>query len=63
VPVGNGRWLLADHTGSVPIAPGFWRLAELVAVSGGRPVTVMGEQSADGLMPLTAWVDAQVVRL
>jgi hypothetical protein len=35
--------------------PGFWRLAELVSISGGRPVTVMGEWSADGFQPLTVW--------
>ena len=38
-PIGNGRWTLADATGAVPIVPGFWRLAEMVAVSGGQPVT------------------------
>ncbi|MEX0848223.1 MAG: SWIM zinc finger family protein [Ilumatobacteraceae bacterium] len=63
VPVGNGRWMLADHTGAVPIAPGFWRLAEVVSVGGGRPVTIMGEHSADGVMPLTMWADGMVVAL
>lgn len=62
-PLGNGRWVLADRTGAVPIAPGFWRLAELVAVSGGRPVTVMGEASSDGMLPLTVWVDRRAVPL
>lgn len=55
MPVGNGRWTLSDASGAVPIEPGFWRLAELVAVSGGRPITVTGEWSTDGMLPLTAW--------
>lgn len=63
VPVGNGRWMLADHTGAVPIAPGFWRLAEVVAVSGGRPLTIMGEHGADGVMPLSMWADGAVIAL
>lgn len=57
VPLGDGRWVLADRTGAVPVVPGFWRLAELVSISGGRPVTVMGEWSADGFQPLTVWAD------
>ena len=62
-PVGNGRWTLADATGSVPIVPGFSRLAELVAVSGGRPITLMGELAADGLQPLTLFSHDSVVAL
>jgi hypothetical protein len=54
-PLGDGRWVVADPTGALPIVPGFWRLAELVSISGGRPVTVMGEWSADGFQPLTVW--------
>ncbi|MBI5089256.1 MAG: SWIM zinc finger family protein, partial [Actinobacteria bacterium] len=62
-PVGNGRWTLADATGAVPIVPGFWRLGEMIALSGGRPVTVVGEWSADGVLPLTMWADGQAVAL
>ena len=62
-PLGTGRWVLADHTGAVPVVPGFWRLAELVAVSGGRPITLMGELSAEGILPLTLWTDGQVIGL
>ena len=54
-PVGNGRWTLVDRTGAVPVVPGFWRLAELVALSGGEPITVVGEHSVEGIVPLTAW--------
>jgi hypothetical protein len=55
LPLGNGRWVLADATGAVPVVPGFARMAELVAIAAGEPVTVMGEWSADGLLPLSAW--------
>jgi hypothetical protein len=47
----------------MPIVPGFWRLAELVAMSGGAPVTVMGELSADGVQPLTVWASGAMVLL
>ncbi len=62
-PVGNGRWVVADDTGSVPIVDGFWRMAELVCLSAGAPVRIMGEWSTDGLRPLTVWADGQVVVL
>ena len=60
---GNGRWALTDTTGSVPIVAGFWRMAELVCVSGGAPITLVGEWSTDGFLPLTAWGNNQVVVL
>lgn len=63
VPLGTGRWALSDATGSIPLVPGFWRTAELVAASGGRPVTVMGEWSVDGILPLTLWADGVPVIL
>jgi hypothetical protein len=62
-PLGNGRWALVDDTGSVPIVPGFWRLAEVVSAAGGRPIPVMGEWTTDGLLPLTMWPDAEAVQL
>ncbi|MGD9997746.1 MAG: SWIM zinc finger family protein [Ilumatobacteraceae bacterium] len=62
-PLGNGRWTLADPTGAVSIVPGFWRLGEMIALSGGRPVTIAGEWSADGVLPLTMWADGQAVTL
>ena len=62
VPSGEGRWSLADVDGAVPLDPGFMRLAELVAVSGGGTVTVAGEWSADGLLPLTVWAPASIGR-
>ena len=62
-PLGNGRWALADPTGSVPIAAGFSATAELVCSSGGLAVCVMGEWSADGFLPLTMWADNMVIEL
>jgi hypothetical protein len=56
VPVSHeAGWRFADATGwSVPLAHGTdpWVLA---AVSGGEPVVVAGEWSAEGLRPSTVW--------
>ena len=46
-----------------PIVPGFWRLAEIVSASGGHPITVMGEWSNEGVLPLTIWTAGQVISL
>jgi hypothetical protein len=62
-PVGTGRWMLADDTGAVPIVPGFWRLAELVSLSRGSPLTIVGEHSSEGILPLTAWSNGYPVVL
>jgi hypothetical protein len=62
-PLGNGRWALSDPTGSLSIVPGFWRLAELVAESGGGPITLVGEWSVEGFLPLTLWDGAMAVPL
>jgi hypothetical protein len=55
VPAGHG-WHFADSSGqAVPLVTAgsdFW---PLVAISGGAPVTLAGEWSAEGLRPLTAW--------
>lgn len=69
VPAGDG-WQLADAGGedALPVAPavlgrpGLWRL---VAVAGGRPLTVFGEFGHQGFAPLTAWPDdlSETVRL
>ncbi|MCQ6555277.1 SWIM zinc finger family protein [Streptomyces sp. C10-9-1] len=69
LPVGDG-WQLADGEGAdaLPITPaaaagpGLWRL---VALAGGRAVTVFGELGHRGFVPLAAWTDrsAEVVTL
>ncbi len=60
---GSGRWLLADATGSIPIASSFSRMAELVCVAGGREVVIVGEWSTDGFLPLTLFAEQQAVLL
>jgi hypothetical protein len=55
--VHDGVWVLADHTGALPLADpsagGTTELATLLAASGGGPVTVTGEWTALGLVALT----------
>jgi hypothetical protein len=52
---GAGRWHLIDDGGAVPLATTDpWRL---LAASGGRPMTVAGEWTPGGLVPLTGWYD------
>jgi hypothetical protein len=56
-------WLLVDPTGDgLPLADreSLWTL---LAVSGGRPVTVAGEWHPDGLVALTTWHGAELVPL
>jgi hypothetical protein len=49
------RWHLLDDDGAVPLAtPDPWRL---LAASGGRPMTVAGEWTPGGLVPLSGWYD------
>ena len=45
-------WSMADHTGSLPILSVATSLAPLVALSGGRPVSMTAEWTAAGLVPL-----------
>ena len=48
----GGSWSLVDHTGSVPLAPGRDAAPTLAAVSGGRPVAITAEWTAEGFVPL-----------
>ena len=66
-PGGGGspgaRWQLIDRAGAaLPLAEreSLWTL---LAVSGGRPVTVAAEWHPDGLLPLTVWHGDQAVAL
>jgi hypothetical protein len=65
-PAPLGRWCLVPGGGDAtavpldPVAGAPWRL---VAVAGGRPVTVAGEWSATGLRPLSVWARDRLVRL
>jgi hypothetical protein len=51
----RGRWYLADSSGAAVPLLGQDSLWPLLAVSGGRSVTVAGEWSPAGLTPLTVW--------
>ena len=59
----SDSWYLADASGAALPLLGRESLWLLLAVSGGNPVTVAGEWSADGLTPLTVWHDGRAVRL
>ena len=48
----GGSWVLVDHTGSVPLAPGREAAPTLAAVSGGQPVAITAEWTAEGFVPL-----------
>ncbi|HVT67273.1 MAG TPA: SWIM zinc finger family protein [Trebonia sp.] len=60
---GSTAWHLADQAGTAVPLTGTASLWTLLAVSGGRPVTVAGEWHPDGLLPLTVWLDDQAVAL
>ena len=59
--VSNGRWILADHTGSVPLIGPERALAALVAASAGAPVAVTVEWSPWGVQPLTLHLDDRAI--
>ncbi|HUA31843.1 MAG TPA: SWIM zinc finger family protein [Streptosporangiaceae bacterium] len=59
----SGRWYLADLSGAAVPLLGQDSLWPLLAVSGGHPVTVAGEWSPAGLIPLTVWHGDQAVPL
>jgi len=59
-----GGWCLVDGKGdALPLRPSSAPPWTLVAVAGGRPVTVAGEWGPRGLTPLTGWIDGRVIRL
>lgn len=49
----QGRWVLTDATGTLPLAGAPEGLPTLVACSAGRPVALSCEWTAQGLVPLT----------
>lgn len=52
-------WLLRDGPGAaLPITPGFERGWEMLAVSGGHPVSLFGEWNGDVLLPLGLWSES-----
>ena len=52
----DGRWVLCDRQGRwIPLARSFSAGWTLLAISGGRPVTVFGEWNGESLRPLSTW--------
>jgi hypothetical protein len=59
----EGQWHLVDASGEALPLVAHESLWPMLAVSGGRPVTVAGEWSPEGLTALTVWHGDQAVRL
>jgi hypothetical protein len=56
----DGRWVLTDSTGSLPLVDGA-SVGTLLACSSGRPVVVTAEWTVAGLVPLTVHLDDRAV--
>ena len=65
VPDGHcGAWRVADRYGrQLPLATDDQTAWKLLAVSGGRPVPLLGEWEEDRIRPLGVWVDGEMVVL
>jgi len=60
----EGRWIVRDEAGYLlPVAPDFKFPWELLAFSGGHPVSLFGEWDGDHLMPLGVWTKERFVPL
>jgi hypothetical protein len=57
----RGAWVLADHTGSVPVSHASADITTLLACSGGAPVTLTAEWTPRGFVPLTVHLDDRTV--
>ncbi len=62
VPRRDGQiWRAQDaNSKTLPILPGFGKAWEILALSGGNPVTLFGEWNGAYLLPLSVWVDRLV---
>jgi hypothetical protein len=62
VPIQRSEtWIVRDSSGmQMPIDPRFTEAWNLVALSGGQPLTLTGEWDGDHLTPLAAWVDGRL---
>ena len=56
----NGRWVLTDATGSLPLTDGTI-VATLLACTAGRPTAITAEWTAAGLVPLTVHLPDRAV--
>lgn len=63
--LGDGSWVLTDHTGSLMIAPDASArsdtLGALLAASAGAPVTLTVEWTAAGVVPLAVFLDDRTI--
>ncbi|CAG0935846.1 hypothetical protein TFLX_04696 [Thermoflexales bacterium] len=58
------RWFLRDREDRVlPLTASFSKGWHLLALSGGRPITIFGEWNGDDLLPLSVWAADHFVRL
>ncbi len=58
------RWFLRDQNSrTLPLAASFSKGWQLLALSGGRPITIFGEWNGDDLLPLSVRAEARFVRL
>jgi hypothetical protein len=55
--------VVAGEGAGVPLDPAAGAPWRLVSAAAGRPVPVVGEWTAAGLRPLSAWIDGRLVRL
>ena len=57
IPVpGIAQWLIRDESGAtLPLRPGFAGVWKLMALSGGRAMSMMGEWDGEFLSPLAVW--------
>ncbi len=56
------RWFLRDQNNTVlPLAPRFEGGWQLMALSGGHPMTVFGEWDGSAFQPLSVWSEKRFV--
>lgn len=57
-------WIVRDeHATALPLDPAFEAVWQLLALSGGYPITLMGEWDGSTLFPLSVWADGRFVAL
>ena len=60
----DGRWCLQDSAGqTLPLSPRFQQGWEVMAVSGGKPLTLFGEWDGSRFLPLGLWTATQFISL
>jgi hypothetical protein len=64
IPLARGsRWAVRDTGGLLlPLSPSFAQPWRLLAVSGGRPITLFGEWDGTTLLPLSVWAEGRYIK-